>query len=89
MAKRFLFSDFIIIRSSITSEKEATPCMFVNVFLSSSENINDFPSTGKIFKSGSYKHPWRLDFTKGKFSVEVAFNHGEATAWNLMKCRQG
>ena len=42
-------------------------------------------SESKIFKSGSYKHPWRLDFTKGKFSVEVAFNHGEATAWNLMK----
>jgi hypothetical protein len=35
---------------------------------------------------------WTLDFAKpgeafgkGGFSVEVAFNHGEATAWNLIK----
>lgn len=28
---------------------------------------------------------WRLDFAKGNISVEVAFNHGEATAWNLLK----
>ena len=28
---------------------------------------------------------WRLDFAKGTISVEVAFNHGEATAWNFMK----
>jgi hypothetical protein len=28
---------------------------------------------------------WRLDFAKQDISVEVAFNHGEATAWNLLK----
>ena len=28
---------------------------------------------------------WRLDFAKESISVEVAFNHGEATAWNLLK----
>jgi hypothetical protein len=35
---------------------------------------------------------WTLDFAKpgeafgkGGFSVEVAFNHGEGTAWNLIK----
>jgi hypothetical protein len=29
---------------------------------------------------------WRLDFAKnGLISVEVAFNHGEAVAWNLIK----
>jgi hypothetical protein len=35
---------------------------------------------------------WTLDFAepgdmlgKGGFSVEIAFNHGEATAWNLLK----
>lgn len=28
---------------------------------------------------------WRLDFAKAKISVEVAFNHGEAIAWNLLK----
>ena len=28
---------------------------------------------------------WTLDFSKDLIAVEVAFNHGEATAWNLMK----
>lgn len=28
---------------------------------------------------------WRLDFAKEKISVEVAFNHAEAIAWNLIK----
>ncbi|MFA6094610.1 MAG: BglII/BstYI family type II restriction endonuclease [Candidatus Paceibacterota bacterium] len=28
---------------------------------------------------------WRLDFARGSVSVEVAFNHGEAIAWNLLK----
>ena len=28
---------------------------------------------------------WTLDFSKEPIAIEVAFNHGEATAWNLMK----
>ena len=28
---------------------------------------------------------WRLDFAKNSVSIEVAFNHGEAIAWNLLK----
>ena len=28
---------------------------------------------------------WRLDFAKRAVSIEVAFNHGEATAWNFLK----
>lgn len=31
------------------------------------------------------KSPWRLDFAKTDISVEVAFNHGEAIPWNLLK----
>jgi hypothetical protein len=31
------------------------------------------------------KGRFRLDFAKGVVSVEVAFNHGEAAAWNLLK----
>ena len=46
---------------------------------------NNWASETKIFKPNEYANPWRLDFTKGPFSVEIAFNHGEATAWNLMK----
>jgi hypothetical protein len=28
---------------------------------------------------------WRLDFARNSVSIEVAFNHGEAIAWNLLK----
>ena len=40
-------------------------------------------------ESGRKDGTWRLDLAKGdddaKVSVEVAFNHGEALAWNLLK----
>lgn len=42
-----------------------------------------------IFADAAYlagdKGRFRLDFAKGVVSVEVAFNHGEAAAWNLLK----
>ena len=45
-------------------------------------------------ESGIFKEPpynttnssrWRLDFAKNNISIEVAFNHGEAIAHNIMK----
>jgi len=39
-----------------------------------------------IFQDNEYSgNRWRLDFAKESISVEVAFNHGEAIAWNLLK----
>lgn len=39
-----------------------------------------------IFQDNEYRgNRWRLDFAKSSISVEVAFNHGEAIAWNLIK----
>jgi len=39
-----------------------------------------------IFQDSRYAgNRWRLDFAKKTLSVEVAFNHGEAIAWNLIK----
>lgn len=39
-----------------------------------------------IFNDPNYTQTrWRLDFAKDEISVEVAFNHGEAIAWNLIK----
>ena len=39
-----------------------------------------------IFQSKDHNSgKWRLDFAKEKISVEVAFNHGGTTSWNLLK----
>ncbi|WP_113674619.1 BglII/BstYI family type II restriction endonuclease [Vallitalea guaymasensis] len=39
-----------------------------------------------IFNDTKYqKNRWKLDFAKDNISIEVAFNHGEAIAWNLIK----
>jgi hypothetical protein len=39
-----------------------------------------------IFQDTEYQgERWRLDFAKVPISIEVAFNHGEAIAWNLLK----
>jgi len=40
-----------------------------------------------IFNDPDYQKGtrWRLDFAKNNISIEVAFNHGEAIAWNLLK----
>ena len=47
---------------------------------------NGWNSEPYIFQDRDYQtNVWRLDFAKGKISVEVSFNHGEALAWNLMK----
>ncbi len=45
---------------------------------------------GDLLKKGGVagknpKNPWRLDFANGSYSIEVAFNHGEAIPWNLLK----
>lgn len=46
-------------------------------------------SEAPIFNDPDYRNrretKWRLDFAKNDFSIEVAFNHGEAIAWNLLK----
>lgn len=42
-----------------------------------------------LFSEESYKSNdakrWRIDFARNTLAVEVAFNHGEAMAWNLLK----
>ena len=54
--------------------------LILKVWHSESAIFND-----KNYKNGADKNSWRLDFAKGDIAVEVAFNHGEAIAWNLIK----
>jgi len=43
-------------------------------------------SESPLFQGTKYRgNAWRLDFAGFNISVEVAFNHGEATSWNLLK----
>ena len=58
----------------------------INVLIKKGLKSKGWVSEAKIFKDENYQKPWRLDFAKDPFfSVEVAFNHGQATAWNLLK----
>lgn len=38
-----------------------------------------------IYRPTSKNHTWTLDFAKEEIAIEVAFNHGGNTAWNLIK----
>ena len=53
------------------------------------EQIPGWHSEVEIFNDSTergYSTDWRLDFAcDNGFAVEVAFNHGEAIAWNLLK----
>ena len=52
------------------------------------ENLGCDSESG-LFKDPPYnksnRSRWRLDFAKNLISIEVAFNHQEATAHNIMK----
>lgn len=37
------------------------------------------------YRPTSRNHTWTLDFAKEEIAIEVAFNHGGNTAWNLIK----
>ena len=49
----------------------------------------DWSAESGIFKEPPYNTTnikrWRLDFAKNNIAVEVAFNHGEAIAHNIIK----
>ena len=46
----------------------------------------DWNSESSIFQDNRYSNKrFRLDFAKNNYAVEVAFNHGEAISWNLLK----
>lgn len=50
----------------------------------------EWKSESEIFNQPEYnrgreKETWRLDFSDEVLSVEVAFNHSSAIAWNLLK----
>lgn len=62
----------------------------INALIRRRLSASGWRAESAIFSDPAYadardKKRWRLDFAKEKISVEVAFNHGEAIAWNLIK----
>ena len=62
----------------------------INSLIRSRLSALGWQAESAIFSDPTYaeardKKRWRLDFAKESISIEVAFNHGEAIAWNLIK----
>jgi len=61
----------------------------INVLLHERLTSAGWAAESPIFAQAEYlagdKGRFRLDFAKDVVSIEVAFNHGEAAAWNLLK----
>ena len=76
----------IVSEYSANTPKRKSISMAINNLLKSRLVEKRWDSESAIFNDANYLQTrWRLDFSKNKISVEVAFNHGEAIAWNLMK----
>jgi len=61
----------------------------INILLKQKLTAKNWRGEVGLFKEPPYstsnKSRWRLDFAKNLISVEVAFNHQEATAHNILK----
>lgn len=62
----------------------------INALLKEKLIKKEWKPESSIFQGEEYggeraERVWKLDFAKGSISIEVAFNHGEAIAWNLLK----
>ncbi len=82
--------DLIERHNSYTENNERMPMSLsvaINELLKERFETAGWRSESPIFQEPLYEagDRWRLDFAKDDISIEVAFNHGEATAWNLIK----
>ena len=74
--------------NSRTSKKSLSEA--INTLIDERLVALDWNRQSPIFNNSEYRPTsknrwWTLDFTKKSLAVEVAFNHGEAVAWNLIK----
>lgn len=73
-----------------TRENKKSLSETINKLICEELTARGWRAESAIFSDSTYadardKKRWRLDFAKDEISVEVAFNHGEAIAWNLIK----
>lgn len=86
-AIRSVDDDMVIKAFKSQDRKAKSISEVVNKLLKDQFVKRGWKAESAIFQDADYEKDgvWRLDFAKGKVSVEVAFNHGEAVAWNLLK----
>ena len=76
----------IIEMHNLKCSKRKSISKAINLLLCEKLESKGWKPESAIFNDPDYHQVrWRLDFAKNGISVEVAFNHGEAIAWNLLK----
>jgi len=79
-------SDDDLIRGFLSQGPSKSISRTINELLKERLTLAGWIPEAAIFQDDAYLGKrWRLDFAKKPISVEVAFNHGEAIAWNLIK----
>lgn len=85
-------SDDEIAETFLSSNREAKSISeTINKLLDKKLSNLNWNRQSPIFKDPAYadrgrrKSNWRLDFAKNDFAIEVAFNHANDIAWNLIK----
>ena len=78
--------DIIVAFDSITRLGKKSISQPINRLLKDRLVARGWIPESPIFEDDGYSDKrWRLDFAKDQISIEVAFNHGEAISWNLLK----
>lgn len=78
--------DIIVAFNSITRLGKKSISQPINRLLKDRLVARGWIPESPIFEDDGYSDKrWRLDFAKDQISIEVAFNHGEAISWNLLK----
>ena len=78
--------DLIAEYNSITRNGKKSISQPINRLLKQRLMEKGWRGESPIFNDPNYRgKSWRLDFAKDEISIEVAFNHGEAISWNLLK----
>lgn len=78
--------DIIDAYNAITRKSKKSLSQPINRLIKERLTAAGWHSESAIFNDPNYTDKrWRLDFAKNEISIEVAFNHGEAISWNLLK----
>ena len=79
-------ADIIMAYNNLTRNGKKSISQPINNLLKERLTEKGWSAESAIFEADGYTDKrWRLDFAKDEISIEVAFNHGEATSWNLLK----